>query len=394
MTAPTSSPASPKLSITDIRVIRTLIQLVFLIGMTLLFAVLINNGRIGLQRIGLTPSFDFLDNPSNMQISEGLVNNPHVAQDSFAHAFLIGVINTLRVVVIGLILTTIFGVLVGIARLSTNWLIRTLATIYIEIMQNTPLLVQLVFIYAIFLSLPRAQESIVLPGPSYISVRGFAMPGLWPTDSTAVWTILVLVAGVIGFIIWRTRRRIQIETGKRTYAFELGAGLLLAAAILSWIILRPYAVSYPELLGPRYNPQVGVVVSIAFSSITLGLVLYTSAFVAEIIRSGIQSVPNGQWEAARSQGFGYFQTLRLIVLPQAFRVAIPPLTNQYLNLIKNSSLGAVVGYADIFGVGKIGFESGQTVPVVVIVIVLYLTLDLFTAFLMNLINQRAQFKVR
>jgi general L-amino acid transport system permease protein len=282
-----------------------------------------------------------------------------------------------------------------VARLSSNWLVRSIATVYIEVMQNTPLLVQLVFIYTgVIFTLPPARQSIVLPGPSYLSVRGFAMPALWPTATTAAWTVVILAALAASLLIWRWGRKVRLETGRKTYATEVAVGLSLLVSVIAYALLQPYTVSLPEIRGPRYAPGVGVVVTPEFTAIVIGLVLYTGAYIAEIIRSGIQAVPNGQWEAARSQGFTYVQTLRLVVLPQALRVVVPPLTNQYLNLIKNSSLAGIVGYQDIFGVGKIGFESGQTITVVVIVMFLYLTLDLLTAFIMNIVNQRVQIKTR
>lgn len=383
---------------TDIRQIRWLVQIAFIAGLAILLAILINNGRLGLQRAGLTPSFNFLNTPSNVQINEGLWTNPHVREDTYAHAFYIGLINTLRVIVIGLLLATLLGLVAGVARLSANWLIRTIATWYIEIMQNTPLLVQLVFLYAVFLTLPPVREAIILPGPAYLSVRGLAMPGLFPGAATDEWTLVVAVATMVAAVIYRRQRKIQLDTGRRTFAAEIAAAIVIAAVVIGWLALQPYTVSLPERVPPerllRYNADKGIVLSPEFTAIIFGLVLYTGAFIAEVIRSGIQSIPNGQWEAARSQGFSYFQTLRLVILPQALRVAIPPLTNQYLNLIKNSSLAGVVGYADVFGVGKTGFESGQTIPVVIIVVTIYLTLDLITAFAMNILNSRVQFKTR
>jgi general L-amino acid transport system permease protein len=301
------------------------------------------------------------------------------------------------VIGVGLILTTALGLIMGLARLSTNWLIRQIAVVYIEIMQNTPLLIQLFFLYSgVLLLLPPVRESIVLPGPTYLSIRGLAMPALWPTETTGMWTVIVTVAAVIGWAIWRQRRRIRIETGQITYAFEIGAGIIILTGVIAWFVLpvRPFNVSFPEIVGPRYVDTQGVVVSPEFAAIVAGLVLYTGAFVAEIVRAGIQSVPTGQWEAARAQGFTYGQLLRLIVLPQALRVMIPPLTNQYLNLIKNSSLGAAVGFSDLFGVSKTVLQSGQVVSVIAIVMLLYLSLDLITSFIMNVINGRFQLKAR
>ncbi len=379
----------------DIRVLRVIGQIVFVIIAVLMLGWFSRNTQEGLRRTGLLPTFDFLDRTSQFQIDEGLVAEPHNSEDTYGHAFLIGTINTLRVIVIGLVLTSILGLLMGLARLSTNWLIRQIAVVYIEIMQNTPLLVQLFFLYSgVFLLMPSVREAVQLPGPSYLSIRGFATPALWPTDTTAVWTIAVAISAGIGWFVWRQRSRVQLETGRAMHGALIGIGIVMIVAALGWIALKPYTVSLPRIVGPRYASNEGSIVSPEFTAIVAGLVLYTSAFVAEIVRSGIQAVPMGQWEAARAQGLSYPQTLRLIVLPQALRVMIPPLTNQYLNLIKNSSLGAAVGYQDLFSVSKTVFQSGQTVPTIIIVMTIYLVLDLFTSLVMNLLNARFQIKTR
>jgi general L-amino acid transport system permease protein len=379
----------------DIRFLRTAGQVAFLVVALMLFAWFLNNINQGLRSTGLYPSFDFLDQTSGFAIGEGLTPEPHTNMDTYGHALAIGLINTLRVVVIGIVLTTSLGLLMGLARLSTNWLLRQIATVYIEVMQNTPLLLQLVFFYTgVMLLMPPVRQALVLPGPTYISIRGLAMPGLWPTGGTSAWTLLVLATAAAGWWIWRRRRAVQIETGQRTYGAEIGLGIAALAFVVGWIIFRPYTVSFPRIVGPRYVDSEGVIVTPEFTAVVAGLVLYTGAFVAEIVRVGIQSVPLGQWEAARAQGFSYVQTLRLIVLPQALRVMIPPLTNQYLNLIKNSSLGAAVGFADLFGVSKTIFNSGQTIPVIIVVMVTYLTMDLITSFVMNLLNARFQIRAR
>jgi general L-amino acid transport system permease protein len=404
----------------DIRKLRVIGQVLFLIIAIALFVILFGNTQAALQRTGLTISFDFLNRTSQFAISEGLTPNPHSNEDTYGHAFAIGLVNTLRVVGVGLVLTTALGLIMGLARLSTNWLIRQIAIVYIEIMQNTPLLIQLFFLYSgVLLLLPPVRQAITLPGPIYLSVRGFAMPELRSTDTTTLWILIVAAAMLIGWLIWRQRRRIRIETGKPTYGVEIGLGIVVLATVISWFALprQPYTVGVPQIEGVRYIENKGTVISpkfmaIApniplidvkadyqivspeFAAIVAGLVLYTGAFVAEIVRAGIQSVPTGQWEAARAQGFSYGQLLRLIVLPQALRVMIPPLTNQYLNLIKNSSLGAAVGFSDLFGVSKTVLQSGQVVSVIAIVMLLYLTLDLITSFIMNVINGRFQLKAR
>lgn len=379
----------------DIRFLRAIGQGIFLIVVILVGFILVNNTNRGLKKAGLTFSFDYLSTPSNVQIDEGLL--PHSRTDTYAHAFLVGLLNTMRVIILGLALATLLGLTMGVARLSSNWLIRTLATVYIEIMQNTPLLVQLVFLYSgVFLALPGVKQSITLPGPVYLSNRGLAMPALLGTATTGTWLIVIVVGFMVGIVVWRSRRRIQIETGRRTYALEIGLGIILLVAGMAWFILPtpPITISLPRITGFRYADAEGTIVSPEFVAIVVGLVLYTGAFIAEIVRAGIQSVPNGQWEAARAQGFNYFQILRLVIIPQALRVSIPPLTNQYLNLIKNSSLGGAVGFADVFGVGKTALDSGQAVAVMITVMLIYLVLDLTTAFLMNNLNRRAQFQVR
>ncbi len=382
----------------DIRILRVVGQLVFLVIVVLLFSWFANNTIQGLDRAGLAPNFSFLNQTSSFQIDEGLVSQPHLRTDTFGHAFLIGFINTLRVIFIGLFLTTIVGLVMGIARLSTNWLIRQIASVYVEVMQNTPLLVQLVFLYAgVFLTLPAVRDAVTLPGPVYMSVRGTAVPLPRPTETTAIWLLTLFIGAVLGIILWWRQRQIWITTGQDTHGVQLGLGLFLLIAFVAWLVLptAPVFISLPRIAGLRYAQDEGAVVSPEFMAILTGLVLYTGAFIAEIVRAGIQSVPNGQWEAARAQGLSYYQILRLVVLPQALRVMIPPLTNQYLNLIKNSSLGAAVGYSDLFGVSQtIRLQSGQSVPVIVIVMITYLVLDLAGALIMNMLNSRFQIKTR
>lgn len=383
--------------------LRVFAQIAFLFIVIALFVWLFSNTQQGLKRANLSLGFDFLNQASSFQIDEGLVPNPHTRQDSFAHAFAVGLINTLRVLVVGLVLTTIVGLVMGVARLSTNWLIRHIAVVYIETMQNTPLLVQLVFLYVgVILLLPPVRQSVTLPGPIYLSVRGMAFPALWPSPTTFPWLIMSILGLAAGIIIWRRNRRLQIETGRKTHWLEIALLVSLGVPILTWLLFAitpgssaPFIVSLPQIVGPRYVDTQGIIVSPEFVAIVAGLVLYTGAFVAEIVRVGIQAVPKGQWEAARAQGFNYFQILRLVVLPQALRIMIPPLTNQYINLIKNSSLGAIVGYSDIFGISKtIQLQSGQAIQVVVIVMATYLALDLLASAIMNALNARFQFKAR
>ncbi len=379
----------------DVRFLRGAVQLIVLAIVIGLAIWLINNVNQGLARARIPTDFSFLTQPSGFQIDEGLVDQPHKRTDSYANAFAVALVNTLRAVLVSLVLATLLGLFIGIARLSTNFLARTLALAYIEIFQNTPLLLQLFFIFtSILLTLPRATEPIVLPGPSYLSSSGLATPNLIPTETSGWWVLLTAIGIGVGVALWRRLRTIRLETGRTTYAAEIGLSVMFGVGILAWLILQPFTVDFPALGRFGYVRDRGAIVSANFVAIVLGLVLYTSAFIAEIVRSGIQSVPIGQWEAARAQGFTYGQILRLIVLPQALRVIIPPLTNQYLNLAKNSSLGAAVGFAEVFGVARTMAQSVSVVPIMVIVMGIYLALSLITSAVMNVLNARFQIKTR
>jgi general L-amino acid transport system permease protein len=292
------------------------------------------------------------------------------------------------------------GLIVGIGRLSTNYLIRNICRIYIELFQNTPLLIQLIFLYyGVFLQLPLVKETQPFLGVFYVSRGGIAMPALWPNDRTLIWTVLMLVTVVVTAFIYFTRRRRMIETGQITRPFEYAAAFFIGVLVISWLFIAPYTVSLPERVPAtsklRFNTDSGVYITVEYVAVCTGLILYTGAFIAEIVRSGIQSVSKGQREAADALGLSGFQKLRLVILPQALRVMFPPLTNQYSALLKNSALGAYIGFPDFFGVGRtIGNQSAQPIPVIVIVIIVYVVLTLIIAQVMNMLNTRFQFKTR
>lgn len=381
--------------VSDLRFLRYAVQVAFLAVVVGLLAWLVDNTRVSLEAAGIPTSFSFLEQTSGFDISEGLVFAPHSRTDTYAHAFAIAIINTLRTIVFGLFFATLLGLFVGIARLSTNWLLRNLALGFIEVIQNTPLLLQLYFLYSgVVLALPPIRQAIELPGPVYLSVKGLATPTLVAGETALIWVLLALGGLIVGITLWRRLRRIQIDTGRATYGAEIGLAVIALTGVLGWGILQPFTVSLPRIEGLNYARTDGAVLSPEFFAITLGLVLYTSAFIAEVVRSGIQSVPAGQWEAARAQGFSHAQILRLIVMPQALRVMIPPLTNQYLNLAKNSSLGTAVGFADLYGTAQTMQQSVPVIPVVVIVMTGYLSISLFIALIMNLINARVQPRTR
>jgi general L-amino acid transport system permease protein len=320
---------------------------------------------------------------------------------SMARAFVTGVYNTLQVVVFSLFACTLLGIFVGIGLLSKNFLVRNVAQIFVEIFRNTPLVVQLIFIYrTLTLILPAPRQSIF--GPSIgenmnlwiFNARGLYFPRLMITDTTAIFYAVLAVGVLVTLFARRWRTRYRDQTGKPAHLLPYTLGIMFAAFGLGILLSgTPYTINYPFLRGP--NVQEGMALSISFVALFLGLTLYTAAFIADIVRAGIQSVPYGQIEAARSQGFTGGQVLSMVVLPQALRLIIPPLGNQYVNLGKNSSLALVVGYVDTYRIAQIANnESGQAVPFFALLMLIYLTISLTLSFLTNLLNRSTQLRTR
>lgn len=370
----------------DIRVLRILAQIAFVAFILVVGWFLWNNMSRGLARIGGNLSFDFLDNAASFALSETpLPYDP--ATDSYLYAFFMGVLNTLRVIVVGILFASLLGLVAGVARLSSNWLISKIAQVYVEIFRNTPLLIQLFFWYFVgLLKLPRVRDSIELPGSVYLSNRGLALPWFTPTDTFSLWLIVAGAGILVAFVVYRLLGRVRTPL---IYEWRGGWAFLvwLAIALLAAVALDPFLPTIPEIRG--FNFGGGITLSPEYAALLLGLVVYTGAFIAEIVRSGIQAVPRGVGEAARALGLSYIQTLRLVVLPLALRVIIPPLTNQYLNLAKNSSLAIAVGYADLFYISNTIFnQTGQTLQVILMIMLAYLTISLIISSIMNLFNSR------
>ncbi len=372
----------------DIRVLRVVSQIVFLlvIGAGILW--LINNLRTNLSSSGLNISFRFLGVTAGFPISEGIAYD---ISNVNAYAFWVGIVNTLRVAVIGIVLASIIGIVVGIARISNNWLIRKLATLYVETVRNIPLLVQLFFWYfAVMLTaLPLVQNSIRLPGSIYLSRRGLYMP--WPQLAEAfgpwMWCILggvVLAAGV--YIL----RRMQLKRADRPgFPILWAIPTLFLVALAGWFLTpgNPLTLSIPVL--GRFNFEGGLSLSTSFLALVIGLSTYTGAFIAEIVRAGIQAVGKGQTDAAKALGLGKGLVLRLVILPQALRVIIPPLTSQYLNLTKNSSLAILIGYYDLLNVGTTIFnQTGRAVEMILFIMASYTFMCQLTSLVMNFYNGR------
>jgi general L-amino acid transport system permease protein len=438
------------------------------VALVAVFGYLINNMLTNLRASNIPLGWGFLDNSAGFEIAEGPAFDP---AESYWRAFLTGVANTVRVVVAGIVLATVVGLLAGIARLSSNWLVRTLAGIYVETIRNTPLLVQLFFWYfAVIMQLPDIREHLSVGGVAFLSNRGVVLA--WPALSATgrpwlIWLGAALALGVTAWLLRRWQLRAQGRLGSgfaaglivflaiaavgywiadtqaqipagATYELRRGdRGVLFVdadgdgeytqrvdrplpyvpitlfsaggaalgtmetdgggeyrfddlaeeGASLTWEAPPPLVFTLPAMQG--FNITGGRTFSPEYTALLLGLVLYTGAFIAEIVRGGVNAVPKGQWEASRAVGLSGGDTLRLVILPQALRVIIPPLTSQYLNLAKNSSLAIAIGYPDLFNVSRtIINQAGAAVQMILIIMAAYLVISLLTSLLMNIYNRR------
>ena len=342
-----------------------------------------------LARQGITLGFGFLENAAGFDLGESLI--PYSNSDTFARALLAGLLNTLLVSVLGIVFSTVLGIAVGIARLSGNWLVNRLAWLFVELMRNVPLLVLLIFIYtAIFLKLPRVRQAISV-GPIYLSNRGVAIPWGEPTETWPLYLAWLGAAVGLAILVALGLRWWQARSGRPKPIALPALAAWLGLTAVGWFILPqpPLRLSQPEIAG--FNFKGGRTLTPEFMALLLGLVIYTAGFIGEVVRAGIQSVPKGQIEAARALGLNGRRTLQLIIFPQALRVIVPPLTSQYLNLTKNSSLAVAIAYPDLFGVaGTVINQTGRAVEVIAIVMIVYLSVSLFTSLLMNWYNRRVR----
>jgi general L-amino acid transport system permease protein len=372
----------------DVRVLRIAGQVVVVLVVGLLVAFIARNFASAMSERGLGFGFGFLGRSAGFDISESPI--PYASTDTYGKAFLVGLLNTLFVSLVGIILATVLGIVVGVARLSPNWLVRRISSGYVEVIRNTPLLVQLFLIYfAVFLQLPAVSQTLTLPGSIFINQRGVFVPGPQLTATFPLW--LAFVAAGIGILVAARRvARRREDAGNPIHGLRSAGWLaLLAVVVFGWILVGPVAFDVP--LREQFNFVGGLALSPEFTALLTGLVLYTAAFIGEVVRGGIQAVRRGQLEAARALGLSEGDTLRMVIFPQALRIIVPPLTSQYLNLAKNSSLAIAVGYPDLFKVGQtMSNQTGQPVPVIILVMGTYLSISLFTSLLMNIYNRRVQ----
>ena len=348
----------------------------------------INNAAENLARAKIASGFGFWENTAGFDISQTLIE--YQATSTYGRAFWVGLINTLVVAGLGIVLATILGFLIGIARLSKNWLVERIAGCYVETIRNIPLLLQLLFWYnAVLKALPGTRESFAIPGGGFLNNRGLFLPQpvFEPAARFALVAIVLGVIGSIGYHVWARRR--QMRTGQQAPVLWVTLGLVVALP-LAVLALAGFPVSFNFPEAGRFNMRGGMEMLPEFMALLFGLVIYTAAFIAEVVRAGIRSVSKGQTEAAYSLGLRPGPTLRLVVIPQAMRVIIPPLTSQYLNLTKNSTLAVAIGYPDLVQIfaGTVLNQTGQAVEVIVITMAVYLTISLVTSALMNLYNRR------
>jgi general L-amino acid transport system permease protein len=380
-----------KAMLRDERFWKIAFQVITLLVVIGIFAFLIGNLNRNLARQGTVFGFSFLTNPAGFSIGESALE--YRPNDPYWKALAVGLSNTLTLVAAGIVFTTILGVAAGVASFSTNWLLYKLSRLYVGLVRNVPLLLQLFFWYfAIYGTLPRPESQINFLGLSYLNNRGVYIP--WPSSARlALFGIISLVIGAVAaFYLWQWRTKLRIETGSGGQAQLMalgGLGLVLLLILtfgMNW--QPPQAVDGGGVTG-------GLRLSREYVAALSALVFYTSAFVAEIVRAGIQSVSKGQWEAARSLGLNPGRVMQLVVFPQAMRVIIPPMNSEYMNLTKNSSLAFAVAFPEIYSVANTTYnQTGRPVEVFVILMATYLLICLFITLVMNQLNRAVQFKER
>jgi len=357
-------------------------------------AYLLNNTLANMRARGIQSGFDFITQPAGFAIGESIL--PFDSAESYGKAYLVGLSNTLRVAVVGIVAATLLGTLVGIGRLSRNLLVRSLCGAYVEVLRNIPLLLQLFIWYFLLTELLPPVESALQPlaGLVFFSKNGLQFPvPLWNAGHGG--TLAGLAAGGVAAWLWQRFAHARFEaTGQALPTFWPGAGLLLLCTVVGWL-----AAGSPSGLDVPERTEISVIgggaVTPEFLTVLFGLTVYTASYIAEVVRAGIQSVAYGQHEAAAALGLSRGHELRLVQLPQALRVIIPPLTSQYLNLTKNSSLAVAVGYPDLVSIAATSLnQTGRAIECIALVMACYLTLSLLTSALMNLYNRRARLKDR
>ncbi|MDC5868864.1 amino acid ABC transporter permease [Vibrio europaeus] len=363
-------------------------QIIAIAALVFFFYTIVNNALTNLEARGIATGFDFLDQEAGFGIGLTLIEYDETY--SYGRTFVIGLLNTALVSFFGIILATVIGFVMGIARLSSNWLVSRFAAVYIEIFRNVPLLLQIFFWYfAVLQALPSTRQSLSLGEAIFLNVRGLYFPApVFESGSSVV--IGALILGIIATVfinVWANNK--QRLTGQQTPMVRISLGLCVGLPVVVYFLMgSPITAEFPELKGFNFRGGVSIIPELA--ALLLALSIYTASFIAEIVRSGINAVSHGQTEAAMSLGLPRSRTLKLVVIPQALRIIIPPLTSQYLNLTKNSSLAMAIGYPDLVSVfaGTTLNQTGQAIEIIAMTMGVYLTLSLLTSALMNIYNRK------
>ncbi len=378
----------------DARIRGFLLQAIVLAAVVALLAMFALNAAENLRALNRATGFGFLDQVAGFDIAFHLID--YQRSSTFFDALVVGLLNTLLVAVIGIVLATLLGFLLGIGQLSSNWLVARLSTAYIEFVRNVPLLLQIFFWYFAMLSpLPRPQNAIDIGGVAFLSNRGLFLPRVEGTDGSTIFFLIVLAVLIAFFVLRRLSHRQRERTGVPLPMLPIGILLLLAVPVGAFFLSgMPFATDLPVLTGRNFTGGLAIIPE--FIALVLALSLYTASYIGEIVRSGIEGVPKGQGEASAALGLSRAQRLRLVIIPQAMRIIIPPLTSQYLNLTKNSSLAAAIAFPDLVHVfaGTALNQTGQAIEILAITMLIYLAISLITSLAMNLYNSRIQLQER
>jgi len=375
-------------------VVRGWVFQIVVVGLVALLAwFLVSNTIENLQRQKIASGFHYLEREAGFEIGDTMI--AYSPASTYARAILVGMLNTLKVAVLGIIMATILGTLIGVGRLSPNWLLAKICEGYVEMFRNVPLLLWLFLIYKLISeAFPGPRQAINVLDSFFLSNRGlyFPVPAASPVHQ---WMGVALLIGIVAtFFVRRWAKKRQDETGQPFPTIKTAIGLIVGLPVLVWLLGgAPHHMSWPELKG--FNFEGGTVIQPEFTALLVGLVLYTSAFVAEIVRSGILALNKGQSEAAMAIGLSRGQVMRLVLLPQALRIIVPPMTSQYLNITKNSSLAIAIGYPDLVASVNVTInQTGQAIENILIIMAAYLSVSLSISAFMNWYNKRIALRER
>ncbi|KAB2823700.1 amino acid ABC transporter permease [Aliivibrio finisterrensis] len=365
-----------------------LFQVIAVALLVFFFYSIVNNALTNLESRGIATGLGFLNQEAGFGIGLSLVEYDET--HTYGRTFVVGLLNTALVSILGILFATVLGFTVGIARLSSNWLVSRCAAVYIETFRNIPLLLQIFFWYfAVLQALPSPRQSLSLGESIFLNVRGLFLPSPIFEKGSILIGMAVIIAIVFIIFLSKWAKNKQVITGKQTPVIRYSLFVLIGLPTIAYFIGgMPISIEYPELKGFNFKGGISIIPELA--ALVVALSVYTASFIAEIVRSGINAVSHGQTEAAMALGLPRNKTLKLVVIPQAMRIIIPPLTSQYLNLTKNSSLAMAIGYPDLVSVfaGTTLNQTGQAIEIITMTMAVYLTLSLLTSFLMNIYNSK------